>query len=71
MSNLKVLINGQLVSPALKSAEGLDRFGFWRVENSSLILTNITLQDATLDLVVENWGRVNYGHLPQFHQLKG
>lgn len=69
--SLKVLINGQLVSPALKSAEGLDGFGFWRLENSSLVLTNTTLQDATLDLVVENWGRVNYGHLPQFHQLKG
>lgn len=59
------------MSPALKSEEGLDSFGFWRLENSSLVLTNTALQDATLDLVVENWGRVNYGQLPQFHQLKG
>ncbi|CAG9772542.1 unnamed protein product [Ceutorhynchus assimilis] len=66
-----VLVNGQLISPPLKSKYDLDNFGFWNINNSQITLTNVTMADATIDLVVENWGRVGYGKLPQYYQFKG
>ncbi|XP_066253771.1 beta-galactosidase-1-like protein 2 [Euwallacea similis] len=66
-----VLVNGQLISPSLTSSNDLNNFGFWREADSKIILTNVSLSDATIDLVVENWGRMGYGEIPQFHQLKG
>lgn len=65
-----VLINGQLISKVLKSQKDLDGFGYWRLKPSSLNLNN-EYKNATLELVVENWGRVNYGKLDQFKQHKG
>ncbi|CAG9830673.1 unnamed protein product [Diabrotica balteata] len=52
-----VLINGKLVSPTPKSAADIDGFGFWRKPDSTLTLTNTAIQGATLELVVENFGR--------------
>ncbi|XP_060528721.1 beta-galactosidase-1-like protein 3 [Cylas formicarius] len=63
-----VLVNGKRVSPVLAKAADLNNFGTWRTENSSLKLTDEDLRDATLDLVVENWGRVNVG---VYYQPKG
>ncbi|KAK4882081.1 hypothetical protein RN001_005400 [Aquatica leii] len=66
-----VLINGKVVSKALETPEDLEGFGYWKVKDSSLEMSNEDCENATLDLVVENWGRVNYGKLDQFLQYKG
>lgn len=66
-----VFINGKLVSKAPKSKADLSGFGFWKQHNSTLVLTTNALTNATLDLVVENFGRVNYGLLQDFRQFKG
>lgn len=63
-----VLVNGQLVSPWISRSVDLNSFGTSRVANGTLVLTNNTLQGATLDLIVENWGRVN---VRVYKQLKG
>lgn len=64
-----VLINGELVSKVLETEEDLNGFGYWRLKDSTLELGGYI--GATLDLVVENFGRVNYGKLYQFNQHKG
>ncbi|ERL83439.1 beta-galactosidase-1-like protein 2 [Dendroctonus ponderosae] len=66
-----VLINGKLVSNVFNSEEDLNGFGYWRAKDSLLNLGSENYQSATLDLVVENFGRVNYGKLYQFNQHKG
>ncbi|XP_044259370.1 beta-galactosidase-1-like protein 2 [Tribolium madens] len=66
-----VLINGQLKSKIPKNQSDLDKFGFWRLKDSTLDLGPLEYHNATLDLLVENWGRSNYGKLNQFNQFKG
>ncbi|CAG9772541.1 unnamed protein product [Ceutorhynchus assimilis] len=66
-----VLVNGKLLTPVLSSKDDLNKFGYWRVKDSSITLTNEALEGATLDLVVENNARNNYGGLDQFQQFKG
>ncbi|KAF5275960.1 hypothetical protein FQA39_LY00756 [Lamprigera yunnana] len=66
-----VLINGKIVSRVLECTADLNGFGYWKMKDACLELNNIALENATLDLVVENWGRVNYGKLDQFLQYKG
>uniref|UniRef100_A0AAR5PMT9 Beta-galactosidase n=1 Tax=Dendroctonus ponderosae TaxID=77166 RepID=A0AAR5PMT9_DENPD len=66
-----VLLNGQLLNPVLSSKSDLDSFGYWRVKDSTVTLTREALREATLDLVVENNARNNYGSLDQFQQFKG
>lgn len=66
-----VLINGKLVSKVFNSEEDLNGFGYWRLKDSLLNLGPDNYHSATLDLVVENFGRVNYGKLYQFNQHKG
>ncbi|KAL3288707.1 hypothetical protein HHI36_003142 [Cryptolaemus montrouzieri] len=66
-----VLVNGMLMSKPLIEQDGLDGFGFWRIKDGNLTLGPRSLKNATLDLVVENWGRVGYGLLYQFNQFKG
>ncbi|XP_060528483.1 beta-galactosidase-1-like protein 3 [Cylas formicarius] len=56
-----VLIDGKRVSPPLEKSADLNNFGTWKTMNSYLKLTDQDLYGATLDLVVENWGRVNVG----------
>lgn len=68
---ISVLINGKLVSKIPTSIKDLSEFGFWRKSNPILNLGDLEYQNATLDLVVENMGRVNYGKLNQFNQFKG
>lgn len=64
-----VLIDGNLLSPPLKTSRDLNNFGYWRLENSTIQLPPKI--NATLDLVVENWGRNNFGRLETFIQFKG
>ncbi|XP_057658613.1 beta-galactosidase-1-like protein 3 [Diorhabda carinulata] len=67
-----VLVNGVLVSPALESSADLDGFGYWRLENSTLIINREAIQDATVDIIVEEWGRMNGGTIFQYNRtLKG
>lgn len=66
-----VLVNGVLMSKPLNAASDLNGFGFWRLKNSNLTLGSASLTGATLDLLVENWGRNNFGYLEQFNQFKG
>lgn len=69
---LMVLIDGSLVTKPLLKSKDLEGFGYWKKKDGSLLLespngfTNVTLQ-----LVVENWGRNNFGDLTQFNQHKG
>lgn len=66
-----VLIDGVLVSKAPKQKADLNGFGFWKQYNSTLVLTSKALKNVTLQLVVENNGRNNYGALQDFRQFKG
>lgn len=66
-----VLINGVLISKPLENNSDLDKFGYWRLKDSTLNLGNEDWKGATLELVVENWGRNNFGSLRQFNQFKG
>lgn len=52
-----VLVNGKLISPAPKSAEDLEGFGFWKLFNSTITLSETSIENFTLDLIVENFGR--------------
>lgn len=66
-----VLINGKLVSKVPTNVTDICEFGFWTVGNSTLNLPEENFESATLDLIVENMGRVNYGKINNFHQFKG
>lgn len=66
-----ILINGELKSKIPLNAEDLENFGFWRMKDSISHLGNESRKNATLDLVAENKGCVNYGKLSQFNQNKG
>ncbi|XP_022901585.2 beta-galactosidase-1-like protein 2 [Onthophagus taurus] len=66
-----VLINGELKSKILTSESDVNGFGYWRVKDASLNLGLESYEDATLELIVENSGRVNFGTLNQFNQQKG
>lgn len=64
-----VLVNGELIAPKqLKYVEDLDGFGFWRLKNSSVMIAQEDLVGATLDLVVEEMGRMNGGKYNQYNQ---
>ncbi|CAH0553299.1 unnamed protein product [Brassicogethes aeneus] len=69
--SIMVLINGELVSPILEESSDLNNFGYWNLKDSTLNLGANEYKSITLDLVVENWGRNNYGLLDQFNQKKG
>ncbi|XP_065170511.1 beta-galactosidase-1-like protein 2 [Atheta coriaria] len=66
---LMVLLNGELLSPVLNHPDDLTKFGYWKSKDQVLELPECT--NCTLDLIVENWGRVNFGGLHQFEQRKG
>ncbi|XP_030749415.1 beta-galactosidase-1-like protein 3 [Sitophilus oryzae] len=66
-----VLVNGKLINPVLSSLDDLNNFGYWRLKDSNITLTDEALQNATLDLVVENLSRNNFGTLDRFQQFKG
>ncbi|KAG5876884.1 hypothetical protein JTB14_007460 [Gonioctena quinquepunctata] len=66
-----VLVNGILVSPWLAKSSDLNNtdFGTAMAIDSRLTISNEYLEGATLDIVVENWGRVNVGVYKQFKGL--
>ncbi|CAG9857698.1 unnamed protein product [Phyllotreta striolata] len=64
-----VLVDGVLVSPWLERSKDLAGFGTWKILDSTLVLSNRSLTNARLELVVENWGRVNVGVYKQFKGL--
>ncbi|XP_030746583.1 beta-galactosidase-1-like protein 3 [Sitophilus oryzae] len=64
-----VLVNGVRVSPILETSSDLNNFGTWRTNDSTLILNTVDLTDVTVDLLVENWGRVNVGAYRQYKGL--
>ncbi|CAH1374167.1 unnamed protein product [Tenebrio molitor] len=64
-----VLVNNVLISKPLTSSDVLEEFGYWKIENGNITLTTEDLEDATLDLVFENWGRVGFGNF--YYQFKG
>lgn len=66
-----VFINGTLVSKPPKSKEDLNTFGFWKQYNASLALSNEYLKNVSLDFLVANFGRNNYGAIKDFRQFKG
>ncbi|XP_044259368.1 beta-galactosidase-1-like protein 2 [Tribolium madens] len=66
-----VLVDGFLLNKPLKKSRDLNHFGYWRVKDSTITLSTQNLTGATLTLMVENWGRNNFGHLEQFNQFKG
>lgn len=65
------MVSGNLVPKVLTNITNLDKFGYWKLKDSTLSFENIATDDATLDLIVENWGRVNFGIMDQFNQQKG
>ncbi|XP_050293543.1 beta-galactosidase-1-like protein 2 [Anthonomus grandis grandis] len=66
-----VLLNGKLVNSMLTKLNDLDGFGYWRLLDSTITLTKEPLINATLDLIVENMSRNNFGLINQFQQFKG
>lgn len=63
-----VLVNGKLVSHWLENVKDLNAFGTWKWKDSYLTLNEEYLEGATVELVVENWGRVN---VVSYKQYKG
>ncbi|XP_018580117.1 beta-galactosidase-1-like protein 3 [Anoplophora glabripennis] len=63
-----VSVNGVRVSPSLETKNDLDGFGFWRLADSTLVLTTDEKKGATVDILVENWGRINGGKITQYNQ---
>lgn len=74
---LHVLVNGVMVNKPLLTLLDLNNFGSWAVRDGSMTidLTDVPNctegSECTLDLVVENLGRTNYGKPHQFQQKKG
>lgn len=64
-----VLVNGILVSPWLSSIKDINNTVTSHTKNPQITLTNEALSGATLDIVVENWGRVNIGAYKQYKGL--
>lgn len=63
-----VLVDGVLVSPVLESKEDLNNFGYWRLKDSTLVLTSEKKSNATVDIIVEEWGRMNGGNIYQYNK---
>ncbi|XP_967722.2 beta-galactosidase-1-like protein 2 [Tribolium castaneum] len=64
-----ILVDDELISPQLNNSSDLDKFGYWRLKDGTIQLPQ--KPNATIDIIVENWGRINYGKLHQFKQFKG
>lgn len=58
-----VLVDGKLTSKGPHQKSDVDGFGFWRLLNSTIELSSVQLKNATLSLVVENFGRSSQGSL--------
>ncbi|CAH1983098.1 unnamed protein product [Acanthoscelides obtectus] len=56
-----VLVNGKLVQKPPKQLSDINGFGFWIQKDSSIVLSDKDLKNATVDLIVENFGRNTLG----------
>lgn len=66
-----VLVDGVMLNKPLEKVSDLDGFGYWRINDSTITLPNRDMKNVSLELVVENWGRNNFGGIKQFYQFKG
>lgn len=67
-----VLINGKLVSKIPEKPSDIDGFGFWRMRDSTITIYNPENTNVTIDLIIENFGRNNYGEQQKMmFQFKG
>ncbi|KAJ8920358.1 hypothetical protein NQ315_005222 [Exocentrus adspersus] len=64
----EVLIDGVRVSPNFETKADFDNFGFWRKQDATLQVNTEEKKGATLDILVENWGRVNGGRVTGYNQ---
>lgn len=61
-----VLVNSVLVSRWVQNANDVENESTSHIKNPKLTLTNVELKGASIEIVVENWGRVNVGVYKQF-----
>lgn len=63
-----LLLNGNLLTPWLEKSADLNKTGTSHVPDPFIALSKEAIENATIDIVVENWGRVNIG---DYNQPKG
>lgn len=69
--NVMVLVNGQLVGPKqLKFASDFDGFGFSKLKDSNITLNSEVINNVTIDVVVQEMGRMNGGKYFQYNQTR-
>ncbi|PSN48316.1 Beta-galactosidase-1-like protein 3 [Blattella germanica] len=66
-----VLLDEERQTEILTNQNQLKGFGYWETPNSVLNIESKTKKTKTLDILVENWGRVNFGLHSDFEQCKG
>lgn len=66
-----LLVDLKLVTPCINEPRDLDAFGTWVKRNSTFELSSEYSGIHTLDILVENMGRVNYGKPHDFTMKKG
>lgn len=67
--SMVILVNNKLISKPPSGSTDLTGFGFWNLAESEITLSSTDLSDATLDIIIENWGRGDSGHM--YTQYKG
>ncbi len=74
---LYLIVNGQIINDPILHDIDLNKFGSWAPRDSSMVvdLTGVPNTPCnptcTVDFLVENTGRMNFGTLHQFDQKKG
>ncbi|KAI9554454.1 hypothetical protein GHT06_019727 [Daphnia sinensis] len=67
-----LLVDQQRLTPDWRSEMQLGNFGFWATANASFeFVTQDSANSHTVDLLVENMGRNNFGPPSYFHQKRG
>lgn len=66
-----VMVNDKLITRPLTYKSQLQQFGYWNLENGKLNLGPNGFNNVHLELLVENWGRINYGNMTKYPQKKG
>nr|CAD7588212.1 unnamed protein product [Timema genevievae] len=68
-----VMVDGLTATESFKHLEQTESFGFWEASDQELKLKEKCVgSNKTLDIMVENWGRVNFDNsLDAFDQKKG
>nr|AIA09347.1 beta-galactosidase [Periplaneta americana] len=66
-----VMLDGERKTEKLTSVSQVGDFGFWILKDATLVMNSTTSGTKTLDILVENWGRVNFGYRSTFDQRKG